>query len=59
MKMKKETKKVQKFGLEKFEVAKLKKLHLIVGGGIAADPLTGHTDHNKANSSARCQAEND
>lgn len=33
MKTKKEKKEVRKFDLERFEVAKLKNLHLIVGGG--------------------------
>jgi len=32
MKAKNEKKEVKKFGLEKFEVAKLKNLHLIIGG---------------------------
>lgn len=33
MKTKKAKKEVNKFDLEKFEVAKLKSMHLIVGGG--------------------------
>ncbi|MFH7012403.1 hypothetical protein ACHRV5_11050 [Flavobacterium sp. FlaQc-52] len=41
MKSKKETKKNNKFDLEKFEVAKLNSLRLIIGGG------TGHDDDPK------------
>jgi len=54
MKSKKEKKEVRKFDLEKFEVAKLKNLHLIVGGGDFKkdDPID---TNNKINgSSARC-----
>ncbi|UWY30095.1 hypothetical protein N4T20_09155 [Flavobacterium sp. TR2] len=51
MKSKKEKKQVKKFGLEKFEIAKLKNLHLIVGGG--DDPIdTNHKNQNRTDGSS-------
>lgn len=46
MKTKNEKKEVNKFGLERFEVAKLKNLHLIVGGG-DDDPVDTNDKNNK------------
>lgn len=56
MKMKQEKKEVQKFNLKKFEVAKLKNLHLIIGGG-NDDPLDTNNNNNnkgKKDSSIEC-----
>jgi len=54
MKTKQEKKEVQKFNLEKFEVAKLKNLHLIIGGG-NDDPLdTNNNNKGKKDSSEKC-----
>ncbi|RYJ39602.1 hypothetical protein NU08_1271 [Flavobacterium anhuiense] len=52
MKTKKEKKEVQKFGLEKFEVAKLKNLRLIIGGG--DDPVDTNDHKGKKGSSEVC-----
>ena len=54
MKTKKAKKEINKFDLEKFEVAKLKSLHLIVGGGDDKkdDPI--ETNNNKGGSSRGC-----
>lgn len=41
MKSNKDKKSNKKFDLEKMKVAKLKNLHLIIGGGIIEDPKTG------------------
>ncbi|KAF2516659.1 hypothetical protein [Flavobacterium foetidum] len=41
MKSKKKKKEAKKFDLEKMSFAKLKSLHLIVGGGGGDDPNTG------------------
>ncbi|UPZ17008.1 hypothetical protein [Flavobacterium humidisoli] len=56
MKTKNERKATQKFDLEKFDVAKLKNLHVIVGGAIGKDdPIdTNHQKNNKDGSSADC-----
>ncbi|WP_165572097.1 hypothetical protein [Flavobacterium sp. KMS] len=43
MKTKKEKKEVNKFDLERFEIAKLKKLHLVKGGG-GDGTITGNTN---------------
>ncbi|WP_263361658.1 hypothetical protein [Flavobacterium collinsii] len=51
MKVSKAKKEIKKFDLNKMEVAKLKNMHLIVGGG-ADDPLD--TNDKKAGSSNRC-----
>ena len=55
MKKKKQKKAINKFGLEKFEVAKLKNLHLITGGGqgIEDDPIDG-TGHKGKQSTGDC-----
>lgn len=47
MKTKNEKKEVEKFGLERFEVAKLKNLHLIVGGDNAEDDDPVDTNDHK------------
>lgn len=54
MKTKKAKKEINKFDLEKFEVAKLKSMHLIVGGGDDKkdDPI--ETNNNKGGSSRGC-----
>jgi hypothetical protein len=44
MKINKPTKEIKKFDLEKMEVAKLKNMHLIKGGG--GDTTTGDVDTN-------------
>jgi len=55
MKTKKEKKEAGKFDIEKFEVAKLKNLHLIIGGKIAQDDPIDTNDHNgKKDSSVKC-----
>ncbi|BDU24942.1 MULTISPECIES: hypothetical protein [unclassified Flavobacterium] len=55
MKMKKQKKEIQKFSLEKFEVAKLKNLHLIVGGGNDIDdPIDTNDLKGKKGSSEVC-----
>lgn len=55
MKMKKQKKEIQKFVLEKFEVAKLKNLHLIIGGGNDIDDPIDTNDHKgKKGSSEVC-----
>ncbi|WP_161595772.1 hypothetical protein [Flavobacterium pectinovorum] len=57
MKTKNEKKEVNKFGIEKFEIAKLKNLHLIVGGiDLEKDDPADTNDHKqKKNSSEKCQ----
>ncbi|MBS7254035.1 hypothetical protein [Flavobacterium branchiicola] len=52
MKTKKEKKESQKFGLEKFEVAKLKNTHLIKGGG--DDSMDTGNTKKKMEPSAKC-----
>lgn len=42
----------KKFDLEKFEVAKLKNMRVIVGGNAADDPID--TNHKVGGSSANC-----
>nr|WP_294922612.1 hypothetical protein [uncultured Flavobacterium sp.] len=56
MKTKKEKKEVNKFNLERFEVSKLKNLHLIVGGedDKKDDPIDG-TNAKDGDSSRRCR----
>jgi len=54
MKSKKKTENKKKFKLEKFEVAKLKNLHLIVGGGIGADDPIDTNKTGRGASSVDC-----
>lgn len=55
MKTKKVKREANKFSLDKFEVAKLKKLHLIIGGGIDQDdPPIDDTKSNGKDSSIQC-----
>ena len=54
MKTKNKRKETQKFDLEKFEVTKLKKLHLIVGGGIANDDPIDTNHQKNGGSSGDC-----
>lgn len=57
MKISNQKKKIKKFDLEKMEVAKLKNMHLIRGGG--GDTTTGDVDTNKQqNSSVHCDEQN-
>lgn len=55
MKTDKQKDKKKKFDLEKMQVAKLKNMHLIVGGNAAEfdDPLD--TNHKAGGSTANCQ----
>jgi hypothetical protein len=55
MKTNNKKKEVQKFGLEKFEIAKLKNLHLIIGGGIDPEDDPIDTNHQKGDSSDKCK----
>jgi hypothetical protein len=52
MKTDKEKKANKKFDLKKFEVAKLKNMHLIIGGGNGDDPID--TNRGKNGSSIDC-----
>lgn len=56
MKTKNKKEEAKKFGLEKFEVAKLKNLHLIIGGGEDKkdDPVDG-TNQKDGGSSRGCR----
>ncbi|WP_167398333.1 hypothetical protein [Flavobacterium crocinum] len=55
MKAKKVNREANKFSLEKFEVAKLKNLRLITGGGIEQDdPPIDDTKSNGKGSSNQC-----
>lgn len=54
MKTKKEKKEANKFGLEKFKVAKFKNLHLIKGGGGNKDEPIEITKSDAAGSGGRC-----
>lgn len=59
MKTKNEKKEVSKFGIEKFEIAKLKSLHTIIGGRNTTtnddDPSDTNDRKQKKNSSEKCQ----
>ncbi|MDQ1164405.1 hypothetical protein [Flavobacterium sp. SORGH_AS_0622] len=56
MKTKNEKKETKKFGLEKFEVAKLKNLHLISGGNDEKDPPIDDTkSKNPASAGGQCK----
>lgn len=49
MKTNKDQKVNKKFDLKKFEVAKLKNMHLIIGGGNGDDPIdTGKLDRDSS-----------
>lgn len=52
MKAKHSKKEIKKFGLEKFEIAKLKNLIVIKGGAYGDDPI--ETNNGKAGSSRGC-----
>jgi len=56
MKTKNEKKDAGKFGLEKFEIAKLKNLHLIVGGTDSEknDPVDTNDHKQKKDSGVEC-----
>ncbi|MDR6763864.1 hypothetical protein J2Y38_004088 [Flavobacterium sp. 2755] len=54
MKSKKVNKTINKFSLEKFEVAKLKNLRIIKGGDAPDDPIDG-TGNKGGNSSGDCR----
>lgn len=54
MKTSKSKSEIKKFDLDKMEVAKLKNMHLIVGGG-GDDPVD--TNDKKAGSSNRCSVQ--
>lgn len=57
MKIKKPTKEIKKFDLDKMEVAKLKNMYLIRGGDTTT--TTGDIDTNKQqNSSGHCDEQN-
>ena len=53
MKTKNKEKEITKFNLEKFEIAKLKNLHLIIGGG-DGDPIDTNDTKIKKESSEEC-----
>ncbi|GAA3724380.1 MULTISPECIES: hypothetical protein [Flavobacterium] len=54
MKPKKKKAEKNKFSLEKFQVAKLKNLHLIVGGGIEGDDPIDTNKTGRGGSSGDC-----
>lgn len=54
MKPNKEIAKKNKFNLEKFEVAKLKNLHVIVGGGVDGDDPIDTNKNSRVRSSNDC-----
>ncbi|TDP02472.1 hypothetical protein [Flavobacterium sp. 245] len=54
MKGKKTKKEVKKFDLEKMKFAKLKNMHLIVGGDGGDDPETGTATSKNCNLSRSC-----
>ncbi|SNR39967.1 hypothetical protein [Flavobacterium sp. ov086] len=58
MKTKNEKKEAGKFGIERFEIAKLKSLHSIVGGGstgpVNDDPADTNDHKQKKDSSVEC-----
>ncbi|MCD9576285.1 hypothetical protein [Flavobacterium soyae] len=54
MKQKKENKAIKKFNLEKFEVAKLKNLHIIKGGKAPGDDTIDGTGNKGGHSSGDC-----
>ncbi|WP_337965391.1 hypothetical protein [uncultured Flavobacterium sp.] len=58
MKTKNEKKSINKFGIERFEVAKLKSLNSIVGGGktttVNDDPSDTNDHKGKQNSTEKC-----
>lgn len=55
MKPRKENKAINKFNLEKFEVAKLKNLHVIKGGNAPGDDPIDGTGNKGQNSSGDCR----
>ncbi len=56
MKTRKGKKEIKKFDLDKMEVAKLKNMHLIIGGGGGDDPID--TNDKKIGSSRDCAQSN-